>query len=100
MMTSSEVQAELELFEFKPGRHAQVRALARLLPDVETALFFGKVMELNYVQLGDLLQKLFKTSAIAALFGGSAEHSVDLQDYIVDVVPPDVLRQQRPMGFT
>jgi hypothetical protein len=87
-MSSPELKRALELFEFAPGKKASWSTLKRLLPDVKTALFFAKAYRLNYQQLSALIYGLFKTPLFAAL--GSGEHSVDLQDYLVDTIPPDV----------
>jgi len=93
MMNSSDIQAQLETFEFVPGRKAPVQALVRLLPDIETALFFAKALNMPYSNLEALLVKLFKTSVVRALFDGKTEHSSELQDYIVGIVPDHIKAQ-------
>lgn len=86
---SNTVTDSTTLFEFKPGKHISVAALRTLLPDVDTALFFAKVYELDYHQLGSLLQHVFGTSdVLAALLDGA--HSTELQDYLVDTIPTDL----------
>lgn len=96
-LSSTEVSRALDLFEFAPGKKASWSTLAALLPDVETALFFAKAYRLSYTDLGTLLKQLFKTGVIKALLGGDAEHSTELQDYIVDTVPEDAWpMDQRP----
>jgi hypothetical protein len=92
-LTRSEVQKKLEPFEFTPGRKASWAVLSRLLPDIDTALFFAKAYEMGYAQLSALISGLFQSSVIDALFNGT-DHSTDLQDYIVDTVPPDVWPQK------
>lgn len=92
--TSLDVKTQLELFEFAPGRKAGWGTLQRLLPDVETALFFGRAYKMNYDRLSTLLFTLFRNSVTDALSEGS--HSTTLQDYLVDVVPTDVLAQAKP----
>jgi hypothetical protein len=90
LTSQSDVVAQLELLEFVPGRKAQVRVLERLLPDVETALFFAKALGMDYTHLSTLLTKLFKTSVVNALFGEGELHSTELQDYLIDTVPESV----------
>ena len=59
--------------------------LAHLLPDVETALFFAKLYQLNAQQVTTLLDKLFHSDVTEALASGS--HSEELQDYVIDLYP-------------
>lgn len=82
MRTTSSVRTDLELFEVKRGLQFPAKLLREMLPDAETVLFFGKVYELDYVQLSSLMQHCIKTDLVDALLGGS--HSTDLQGYIVD----------------
>lgn len=89
-LTSAELTASLELHEFVPGRKAQVRVLQRVLPDVETALFFAKALKMDYTHLRSLLSVVFKTTVLTALFGSGEAHSNELQDYLVETIPPDV----------
>ena len=67
------------------GLKYSVGTLANVLPDVETALFFGKAMELSAGDLGTLLSELFKTPLANALFNEGSSHSLELQDYLVDI---------------
>ena len=85
-LSSTEVTADLTPFEFAPGRQASWATLRRMLPDVSTALFFAKAFNLDYKRLSALIYGLFKTKVFAALSSG--DHSTDLQDYLVGVVPP------------
>lgn len=78
----------LELIEFMPGRKASVKTLKALLPDVETALFFAKALDMTYNQLRKLLEVVFDTTVLRALTQGS--HSTELQDYLVDSIIPEV----------
>jgi len=82
-MTSSipTLRSSLEIVEVKPGLQFSLATLQSFLPDVETALFFGKVYDLDYVQLSNLLHKVLRSELANELFGG--EHSLDLQDYLV-----------------
>ena len=96
-LSSNELAQQLNIYEFR-GRKVSFKALERLLPDVETALFFAKLYELDYRELSELLKIRFRSTVIAALSGG--EHSTELQDYIVDTVPEDVMRAMpRPPEF-
>lgn len=93
-LTSEEVRVALTPFEVRPGLFVSWDTLRRLLPDVETALFFAKVYGLNYSKLGELLSSLFQIDVVTALFGEGASHSSSLQDYIVDTVPPEVYAER------
>jgi hypothetical protein len=77
--------AQLDLVEVKPGKRFSRAVLDALLPDVETALFFGKVYELDYGQLSRLLASVLHTDLAVALFSEGGTHSAQLQDYIVDI---------------
>ena len=59
--------------------------LKQMLPDIESALFFGKLFSLKQHELATLLHTLFKSSVIEALTTEGGAHSVDLQDYIVEI---------------
>lgn len=78
----------LTLFELKPNKKISVGALRKLLPDIETTLFFGKVYKLDARKLGELLRILWNTPLVEALTNGG--HSTELQDYLVGVVPDEV----------
>jgi hypothetical protein len=99
MLSSSEITASLELFEFTPGRKASVKVLKRLLPDYETALFFGKAMSMPYDTLRELFTKVFEVDVVQALFAEGGNHSTDLQGYIVDTVPPNVLSHAKRLNY-
>lgn len=86
-LRSDQVTAELEIFELTPGTFVRMGVLKDLCPDTTTALFFGKLYKLDYIQLSQLMSKLFKTSVIQALLNEGDLHSTELQDYIVDIVP-------------
>ena len=94
--TPKDVRHALTPFEFQ-GRKASWAALSRLLPDIETALFFGRAVKLSYDKLGELLYGLFKTSVIEALQSGG--HSTELQGYIIDTLPPDLEHIARSTSF-
>lgn len=93
-LTSSELQRELQLFEFIPGKKAAWATLRRLLPDLESALFFAKAYKMSYSNLSLLVQTLFNHPILKLL--GAGDHSTELQDYLVDVVPTDVYEQVAP----
>lgn len=84
-MTSSELSNAVDLFEVKPGVRFSVATLKDQLTDVESVLFFGKLYDLDYVQLSSLMSKVLKSQLADELFNG--EHSTELQDYLVDIVP-------------
>ena len=81
---------EFELFELPQGGKISWAKLRELLPDIETALLFGKAYKLDAEQLGQLLVRLFDTPLLRALTEGT--HSTELQDYLVDLVPEDHLQ--------
>lgn len=92
VLTQRDLRESTELFEVKQGMLASIASLKQLLPDVETALFFAKVYQLDYVKLSSLLVKLFpKLDVVQALLGEGSSHSSDLQDYIVSTVPDDII---------
>jgi hypothetical protein len=65
--------------------------LKAMLPDIETALFFAQLYQLNAQDLGVLVHTLFKSPVVEALTAEGGLHSDLLQDYLVEVVP-DVVR--------
>lgn len=73
------------------GRRVSHDALRKMLPTIEIALLFGKVYHLSAKQLGELLLITHRTTLVEALVGEGAEHSAELQDYLVEITPPDVL---------
>lgn len=81
-MTSS-ISTDVELIEVKKGVRFSVGQLRRLLPDVETALFFAKVYKLDAYQLGQLLHRVVGTPLADALFGQADAHSTTLQAYLI-----------------
>ena len=91
-----DVRQALTPFEFN-GKKASWLSLSKLLPDVDTALFFARAVKMDYTKVGELLQGLFATSVLDALQEGS--HSETLQDYIVDVLPPEVKHIAKRVDF-
>jgi len=93
-ISSSQLREATELIYIDNKTAFSVNTLRDLLPDMETALFFCMVYKLRYKEMSDLLYKLFNGNVVQALRAG--DHSTDLQSYIVDCVPPDVLEQAKP----
>ena len=87
--STSSSSNDMTLFEVKPDIYLSAGTLRRHLPTVELALFFAKVYQLDYTKLGQLLRMLFNTPVVQALTEGS--HSVELQDYLVETVPFEIL---------
>lgn len=78
----SSLSDKLTLVTVKPGLQFSKASLKELLPDVQAVLFFGKVYELDYQQLSNLMATVLNSDLAQALFTG--DHSTDLQDYLVD----------------
>jgi hypothetical protein len=71
--------------EVKPGLKFPVNTLRAMLPDAETVFFFGKVYELDHVQLSQLLYTVMPgTTLVQALSTG--DHSTTLQGYLDEMV--------------
>lgn len=86
-ISSPDLRASLEIIEVKPGLKFSKRALLDIIPDTKTALFFGKVYELDYRQLSRLIQITCSGSDVVnALLNEGHAHSSDLQDYVVDML--------------
>ena len=77
-----------DLFEINSSKRITFDALEHLLPSIEVTLFFAKVYNLSAEQLSTLLLRLHRTPLVDALLSGT--HSTELQDYIIDVAPPEV----------
>lgn len=85
-LTAQILRSKLSMVELKPGLKFSVDSLKMMLPDVETALFFTKLYELNVSQLARLLALVFDgMSVVQALTNEGGDHSSDLQDYIVEL---------------
>ena len=91
--STSSSSNDMTLFEVKPDIYLSAGTLRRHLPTVELALFFAKVYQLDYTKLGRLLRMLFDTPVVQALTEGS--HSVELQDYLVETVPFEILAEMQ-----
>jgi hypothetical protein len=90
----------LQYFELKPGKVVSTATLKTLLPDVKTALFFAKAYKLGPAQLGSLLHEVFNTTLLSVLVGQSHAHSTDLQDYLIEVAPPEVKQEVASQTYT
>lgn len=87
--TTQKSRIATDLNVFHVGSNSwYVPQLKKVLPDVESALFFAKLYKFPLEDLADLIALLFESDVITELLSG--EHSVELQDYIVDVIPTDV----------
>lgn len=75
----------MRLFDLPGGQRISYGALQRLLPDIETTLFFAKVYSLGVGKLSELLSTMWSSSVVDALSAG--DHSTSLQDYLFDVAP-------------
>ena len=80
--------SEFDLFDLGNNKKISVAALRRLLSDIETTLFFGKVYKLDAQKLGQLLKLTHGGSVLDALLEGN--HSTKLQSYLVEVVPDNI----------
>lgn len=92
-LSSQEVSQSLRLFEISPDKLISVATLRTLLPDVETALFFAKAYDLRFDKVSELVRLLFRTDVIQALLGEGQEHSSELQDYVIGIVPDHIQAQ-------
>lgn len=75
----------LSIVELRTDLRFPKSMLKTMLPDVETALFFGQIYRLNAHELGILLSALFNSPVITALTSEGGMHSDQLQDYLVDI---------------
>ena len=98
MTVSTSTSESLIVIEVTPKVFVSLDNIREWCPTVDEAIFFAKVMGMGYAQLSDLLFKLFKTDVVQALMSGN--HSTVLQDYVVSVVPDDVLEQLDGVGYT
>jgi hypothetical protein len=86
ILTSIQLRDNLALVELKPGLKFSVSSLKMILPDIETALFFAKLYELNVSQLARLLATVFDgIGVVQALTQEAGLHSIELQDYVEEI---------------
>jgi hypothetical protein len=77
---------DLEVIEITPGIRFSLGTLKKGVPNVETALFLGKLYNLSAYELGRLLNLLFNDrDVIRALTAEGGEHSSELQDYVLEL---------------
>lgn len=93
-LTTSSLRDSTTLFEIAPNKFISIQKLKDWLPTVELALWFAKVYKLDYTKVSSLLDTLFHSTVIEALRDGN--HSLELQDYLVDTVPDEVWEQVKP----
>lgn len=85
-MKQSEIYLNTQLIEVTPGVRFSLATLKKGLPTIEVALFFSKIYKLNAAEVGHLLSVVFDGSTVVqALTNGTAEHSSDLQDYLLEI---------------
>lgn len=93
-ISSQSLADSTELFSIDNTTSFSIANLKMLLPDTETALFFAKVYEFDYTKLSELLRLVCASDVVEALTRG--DHSTELQSYIVDTIPEDVLEMAAP----
>ena len=85
-MTVLKTKVSTDLFTIRDGVVFPQQLLIEALPNVESALFFAKLYKLEPYKLSQLLQLLFKNDDVfAALTAEGGQHSMDLQDFIVEL---------------
>ena len=83
--------SSLDIIRLSDQTAISVSALRRLLPDINTALFFCKAYKLDNQQVRELLPKLFPDSVLLhSLLAEAASHSQELQDFLVEVYPTEI----------
>ena len=98
-LSSAQVKASTTMFDLGKGRQVTHQVLTMLLPDIDTALFFAKAYDLSYARVSELVQLLFQSDIITALLGEADQHSAELQDYVIELVP-DVHKGELSDAFT
>ena len=93
-MNTKSLRESVTLFRVSDATYVSHKKLKEMLPTVEIALFFGKLYNLDYTQISNLLDLLFQTDIIQVMRGGG--HSTELQDYLVDVVPTHLQPEDPP----
>lgn len=74
-----------QVTSFSNGKSFPTKFLKDQLPDVETLLFFAKVYKLEAQDVASLLHDCVPSDVVNAFTAEAGEHSLDLQDYIVDL---------------
>ena len=93
-LSSDDLDLSVTLFDLGQGRYVSRKQLKDWLPDTEATLWFAKVFKLDYRKLSDLLRIVSNSTVVDALLAG--DHSTELQDYLVDTVPPQVMAEAMP----
>ena len=93
-MKKTSLADSVSLFQLTPTRYISIAKLKELLPDAEHVLWFAKLLKLSHDKLSHLLWEVCRTSVVEALMAG--DHSTELQDYLVDTVPPEVWPETKP----
>ena len=85
-MTESKllIHSSTEVTTFTSGRAFPTKFLQQALPDVETVLFFAKVYGLAPSDVSLVLHKCVPSETVDALTAQAGDHSMSLQDYLVE----------------
>ena len=95
---STSTSEKLAVVEVAPDTFVALDNIKEWCPTVKDAIFFAKVMNMDYEKLSNLLYQLFQTDVVRALMNGN--HSTELQSYIVDTVPDYVQEQIGSIGYS
>ena len=85
-MSNTEVKDSLTLFRLDSKRLISVQKLKELLPDVQTAAWFGAYYKLSRTKLAELFLILFDRPVLEALMTEGYKHSTSLQTYLAQTL--------------
>ena len=85
-MSNTEVKDSLTLFRLDSKRLISVQKLKELLPDVQTAAWFGAYYKLSRTKLAELFLILFDSPVLKALMTEGYKHSTSLQTYLAQAL--------------
>lgn len=85
-MSNTEVKDSLTLFRLDSKRLISVQKLKELLPDVQTAAWFGAYYKLSRTQLAELFLILFDSPVLEVLMTEGYKHSTSLQTYLAQTL--------------
>ena len=88
-MSNTEVNDSLTLFRLDSKRLISVQKLKELLPDVQTAAWFGAYYKLSRTKLAELFLILFDSPVLEALMTEGYKHSTSLQTYLAQTLSMD-----------
>ena len=88
-MSNTEVKDSLTLFRLDSKRLISVQKLKELLPDVQTAAWFGAYYKLSRTKLAELFLILFDSPVLKALMTEGYKHSTSLQTYLAQALSQD-----------